>query len=59
MLIQIRGMKRLEKSVLPNNYQTLWCAGKSVELIDDVLPCAEIIENIKREYLEALEQLND
>ena len=55
MLIQTRGMKRLEKSVLPNNYQTLWCAGKSVELIDDVLPCAEIIENIKREYLEALE----
>lgn len=54
MLIQIRGMKQLEKSVLPNHYQTLWCAGKSVELIDDILPCAEIIANIKREYEEAL-----
>lgn len=59
MLIQIRGMKRLEKSVLPNNYQTLWCAGKSVELIDDVLPCAEIISNIKKEYLEAIKSLEN
>lgn len=57
MLIQIRGMKRLEKSVLPNNYQTLWCAGKSVELINDVLPCAEIIANIKKEYSDALDAL--
>ena len=56
-IIQIRGMKRLEKSVLPNNYQTLWCAGKSVELIDDVLPCAEIIENIRQEYHQALHEL--
>ncbi|MES2558125.1 MAG: nitronate monooxygenase [Bacteroidota bacterium] len=53
MLIQIRGMKKLEKSVLPNNYQTLWCAGKSVELIDDILPCAEIIHTIEKEYNEA------
>lgn len=56
-IIQIRGMKRLEKSVLPNNYQTLWCAGKSVELINDVLPCAEIIENIRQEYDQALHDL--
>jgi nitronate monooxygenase len=50
MLIQIRGMKKLEQSVLPNNYNTLWCAGKSVELIHDILPCATIIDNIKQEY---------
>jgi nitronate monooxygenase len=50
MLIQIRGMKKLEQSILPNNYNTLWCAGKSVELIRDILPCATIIDNIKKEY---------
>ncbi|MES2691309.1 MAG: nitronate monooxygenase [Bacteroidota bacterium] len=50
MLVQVRGMKRLEKSVLQNNYQTLWCAGKSVELIEDVLSCREIITNIRNEY---------
>jgi nitronate monooxygenase len=54
MLIQIRGMKKLEQSVLPNNYNTLWCAGKSVELIHDILPCATIIDNIKKEYQTSL-----
>ncbi len=61
MLIQIRGMKKLEQSILPNNYNTLWCAGKSVELIHDILPCATIIENIKKEYqtsLNLIKQLN-
>ncbi len=54
MLIQIRGMKKLEQSILPNNYNTLWCAGKSVELIHDILPCATIIDNIKKEYQASL-----
>jgi nitronate monooxygenase len=54
MLIHLRGMKQLEKSVLPNHYQTLWCAGKSVALIHDVLPCASIIQTIRTEYHEAM-----
>ncbi|MES2778603.1 MAG: nitronate monooxygenase [Bacteroidota bacterium] len=58
MLIQIRGMRHLEKSVLRNNYETLWCAGKSVELIDDILPCTVIIQNIKNEYREVLSTMN-
>lgn len=57
MFIQIRGMKQLEKSVLPNHYQTLWCAGKSVALIDDVLPCSQIIENLRKEYESAYQSL--
>lgn len=57
LIIQWRGMKRLEKSVLPNHYQTLWCAGKSVELIDDVLPCATIIHQLKTEYNNTLQQV--
>jgi nitronate monooxygenase len=50
MLVQARGMKKLEESVLPNNYKKLWCAGKSVELIEEILSCEEIIEQIKSEY---------
>ena len=57
MLTQIRGMKKLEESVLPNNYKHLWCAGKSVELIDEVLSCEEIIERIKSEYNEKLKEM--
>ena len=56
MLIQARGMKKLEESVLPNNYQRLWCAGKSSELIHEELSCEEIISRFKREYFQKLEE---
>ncbi len=57
MLVQIRGMKRLEKSVLANNYQKLWCAGKSSELITSVNSCEEIISNIKIDYQKRLAEI--
>lgn len=53
MWVQLSGMKKLEESVKPGNYQTLWCAGQSVELIDDILSCKEIIERMKKETVEA------
>lgn len=58
MLVQYRGMKKLERSVLPANYQTLWCAGQSVELINEILPCEDIIKQLKSETSEAIIQLN-
>lgn len=57
MLVQARGMKMLENSVLPNNYSKLWCAGKSVELITDILSCEEIILQIKTEFARKLEEM--
>lgn len=57
MFIQARGMKKLEESILPNNYLRLWCAGKSTELIDQELTCKEIIQNFKSEFLQKLEEL--
>ena len=57
MLVQIRGMQKLEKSVKPANYDTLWCAGQSVELIDDILSCEQLIERMKNETSSAFEQL--
>lgn len=57
MLIQVRGMKRLEESVLPNNYKRLWCAGKSVELIEDILSCEEIIAHLKDEYKWSIQEI--
>ena len=58
MWVQISGMKKLEQSVKPGNYQTLWCAGQSVELIDDILPCGEIIKRMKIEAAEAHSKLS-
>lgn len=52
MLVQLNGMKKLEASVLPANYKTLWCAGKSSQLINETLSCKNIIENFKRETYE-------
>ena len=57
MLIQFRGMKKLEESVLPNNYKKLWSAGKSVELISEILPCEEIVSQIKKEYQEKINEI--
>ncbi|MBS1647766.1 MAG: nitronate monooxygenase [Bacteroidetes bacterium] len=54
MLVQVRGMKKLEQSLLPNNYLTLWCAGKSVELIHEIKPITTIVSDIEKEYKEAL-----
>ena len=57
MFVQVRGIKKLEQSVMPNNYKTLWCAGKSVELIESIESCADIITRIKAEYSKKLTEL--
>lgn len=57
MWVQISGMKKLEKSIHPGNYQTLWCAGQSVELIDDILPCTDIIKRMKEDTHEAYRKM--
>ena len=59
MLVQFRGMKKLEQSVAGGSYKTLWVAGKSSEMVDDILPCAEIIERLKQETFESLGNLSD
>lgn len=57
MWVQLSGMKKLEQSVKPGNYQTLWCAGQSVELINDILPCKDIIDRMKRETEDAIRKV--
>ena len=49
MLVQVRGMQKLEQAVKPGNYNNLWCAGQSVELIDDIRSCHEIITTLLSE----------
>lgn len=50
MLVQIRGMKKLEDAVKPGSYKTLWSAGQSVGMIKEILSVKEIIERLKSEY---------
>lgn len=58
MWVQISGMKKLEKSIHPGTYNTLWIAGQSAELVHDIISCAKIIARLKTETAEAYERLN-
>ncbi len=50
MLVQIKGLKALEKSVKPGSYNNIWSAGQSVEFIDEVFSTEQIVEKFKLEY---------
>lgn len=57
MWVQYMGMKKLESSVLPANYKTLWCAGQSVELISDVGTVKEIVDRFTEEALQSIQDI--
>lgn len=58
MLVQYKGMGKFEKAIKPGNYNNLWAAGQSVELINDILPCQSIIARMDAELEEAMYHLN-
>jgi nitronate monooxygenase len=49
-LIHYMGMKALEESAEKPTWKTVWSAGQSVGLIDEVLSVREILEKFLREY---------
>ncbi len=59
MLIQRRGVNWLEDAVKPGNYNNLWCAGQTVELIKEIQPIKEIISEIEAEFYEAQAKLQN
>lgn len=58
MLIQKRGFNWLESAMKPGNYNSLWCAGQSVELINDIRPVSEIVHAMITELDQAFRELN-
>ncbi len=58
MLVQYRGLIKLENAIKPGNYQNLWSAGQTVELIDKILPCDDIIKQLIEETYQAKDHLN-
>ncbi len=53
------GISMLEKSIQPGNYNNLWVAGHTVELIDEVRPVKEIIYRLKEELKVAIEEIRE
>ncbi len=50
MLTFYKGMKALEKAAFSATYQTLWCAGPSIEYVHAIRPVKEIVEALIEEY---------
>ena len=57
MLVQVKGMKKLESSVKPGSYKNLWCAGQSVHLIEEVEPIQSVVTSLENETWAALDRL--
>jgi nitronate monooxygenase len=56
-IIHYLGMKSLEQAASTPTFKTLWSAGQSVGLIHDIKSCREIVDDMVKEYFEALSKL--
>jgi nitronate monooxygenase len=55
-LIHYLGSKSLEQAAVGPTWKTVWSAGQSVGLIEDILSCKEIMEKLVSEYEECLKK---
>ena len=46
MITYFNGMKSLEKAAFSSTYNTVWCAGPSIEHTKEILPIEEIIKRL-------------
>ena len=46
MLTFYKGMKALEKAAFSNTYQTVWCAGPTIENVHAIEPIQKIVSNL-------------
>ncbi len=48
-----KGMKLLRKAAFNTTYQSVWCAGPSIEYVKEIKPIREVVEKLLKEYREA------
>jgi len=46
LIIFVRGMKKIEKAAFSATYQTVWCAGPSIEYVKSIRPMNEILHEL-------------
>lgn len=56
-LIHLAGSKSLETAAVTPTWKTVWSAGQSVGLVEEILSVREIYEKIYREYVAAVKAL--
>jgi nitronate monooxygenase len=52
MITYYKGMKALEKAAFSATYQTMWCAGPSIEYVHSIRPVRKIAEQLTTEFSE-------
>ena len=50
MLTWYKGTKKLEKAAFNTTYDSVWCAGPSIEGVKNILPIKKVVENLINEY---------
>lgn len=50
MLTFYKGMKSLEKAAFGATYKTVWCAGPSIEYVNEIQPVNQIVEKLILDY---------
>jgi nitronate monooxygenase len=55
--IHYLGIKKLERGATEPTWKTVWSAGQSVGMIDEILSCREIMEKLIHEYEYAVTHL--
>lgn len=50
MLTFYKGMRLLRKAAFNTTYQSVWCAGPSIEFVEEILPVSQVVEKLVREY---------
>lgn len=57
-LIHLMGMKSLEEAAVKPTWKTVWSAGQSVGLVEEIMSVAEIYEKLLTEYNDSVKNLN-
>ena len=50
MITAYKGMKMVKEAAFNATYKNVWCAGPSVEFVDEILPVASMVENLITGY---------
>ena len=53
MITFYKGMKSIRKAAFSTTYKEVWCAGPSIEYVNEILPVKEVVRKLIREYKEA------
>jgi len=59
MLTYYKGMKLVENAAFSATYKSVWCAGPSIEFINEIEPVKSIVDRFIKEYEVAFDQLQN